>query len=280
MTFEADELGKSRVDLAATLKTLRGQAGKTQAWLARRCNMSQSKVSNIESGKLTPGLVDVELILRALDAPPEWVEQVEALARTANTEWQDVWAQRRTGLERKQNELAGFERSSSEFRYFMLSLVTGLLATPEYVRASLASVPGDHSKAIGRKLERQAVLMDPSKRFTFILTEQAVRWPYLTASAMAMQVDRLVSVSRLPNVRLGVVPLEGYMPNAPLNTFTVYDSRIATVETSTGAMIFRDYRDVSAYLKEFTLYEGYALFGGRARDQLTEWSERFMRQRK
>ncbi|MGW7364782.1 hypothetical protein ACWGI8_15460 [Streptomyces sp. NPDC054841] len=67
--------------------------------------MSQTKVSNIESAKLTPSLVDVELILRALDAPPELVSQVEALTRIANTEWQDVWSQRRTGLEKKQNEL-------------------------------------------------------------------------------------------------------------------------------------------------------------------------------
>ncbi|MFD9790924.1 helix-turn-helix domain-containing protein [Streptomyces sp. NPDC059070] len=275
MTFEPQELGQSKADLAETMKALRKRAGRTQVWLAKRTNMSQTKISNIEGGKLTPSLIDVELVLRALDAPADMVAQVSTLARTANTEWQDVWSQRRTGLEKKQNELAGFEQSSTEFRYFLLSMVTGLLATPEYVRASLAAVPGDHSKAIGKKLERQAVLHDTSKRFTFILTEQAVRWPYLPASAMAMQVDRLVSVSLLSNVRLGIIPLGGHMPNAPLNTFTVYDSRIATVETSTGAMAFRDHRDVSAYLKEFSIYEGYASFGDEARERLSEWASDF-----
>jgi transcriptional regulator with XRE-family HTH domain len=275
LTFEPEELGQSRADLAETLKTLRKRAGRTQVWLAKRCNMSQTKVSNIEGAKLTPSLVDVELILRALDAPPDLVSQVEALTRIANTEWQDVWSQRRTGLEKKQNELAGFEKSSTEFRYFLLSMVTGLLATPEYVRASLASIPGDHSRAIAKKLERQAVLYDASKRFTFILTEQAVRWPYLPGSAMAMQIDRLASVSLLPNVRLGVIPLGGHMPVCPLNTFTVYDTRIATVETSTGAMVFRDRRDVSAYLDEFAVYGGYALFGEQARERLSEWADQF-----
>ncbi|MFE7115892.1 Scr1 family TA system antitoxin-like transcriptional regulator [Streptomyces sp. NPDC057654] len=275
MTFEPQALGQSKADLAETLRTLRKRAGRTQVWLAKRASMSQTKISNIEGGKLTPSLVDVELILRALDAPPDLVAEVSALARSANTEWQDVWSQRRTGLEKKQNELAGFEQSSTDFRYFLLSMVTGLLATPEYVRASLAAIPGDHSKAIGKKLERQAVLHDTSKRFTFILTEQAVRWPYLPASAMAMQVDRLVSVSLLPNVRLGVIPLGGHMPNAPLNTFTVYDSRIATVETSTGAMVFRDHRDVSAYLNEFSVYEGYTAFDDEARERLSEWAGDF-----
>ncbi|MEE1804164.1 helix-turn-helix transcriptional regulator [Streptomyces sp. JV176] len=275
MTFDPDELGQSRTDLAETLKTLRKRAGRTQVWLARRCNASQTKISNIEGAKLTPTLVDVELILRALDAPPQLVTQVTALTRIANTEWQDVWAQRRTGLEKKQNELARFEESATEFRYFLLSMVTGLLATPEYVRASLSGIPGDHSKAIAKKLERQAVLYDTSKRFTFVLTEQAVRWPYLPAPAMALQVDRLISLGLLPNVRIGVIPMGRQLPTCPLNTFTVYDARIATVETSTGAMIFRDHRDVSAYLNEFSVYDGYALHGEEASEQLREWADRF-----
>ncbi|UNO40294.1 helix-turn-helix transcriptional regulator [Streptomyces sp. MST-110588] len=275
MTLNPEELGRSKADLAETLRGLRKRAGITQTRLAQRCNLSQTKVSNIEGAKLTPSLVDVELILRALDAPPELVAQVTALARVANTEWQDVWSQRRTGLEKKQNELAGFEKTSTEFRYFLLSMVTGLLATPEYVRASLAGIPGDHSKAMTKKLERQAVLYDTSKRFTFILTEQAVRWPYVHGAAMAMQLDRLISVSLLPNVRVGVIPLGGHMPVCPLNTFTIYDARTATVETSTGAMVFRDHRDVSSYLNEFSVYEGYALFGEQFREQLTEWAAAF-----
>jgi transcriptional regulator with XRE-family HTH domain len=275
LTFEPEELGQSRADLAETLRTLRKRVGLTQTRLAQRCNMSQTKISNIEGAKLTPSLVDVELILIALDAPPELVSQVTALARNANTEWQDVWTQRRTGLEKKQNELAGFERSATEFRYFLLSMVTGLLATPEYVKASLAHIPGDHSKAIARKLERQSVLYDTSKRFTFILTEQAAKWPFLPAPAMAMQLDRLVSISLLPNIQLGVIPLEGHIPLTPLNTFTIYDTRIATVETQTGAMVFRDRRDVSAYLTEFAAHQGYALFGDEGRERLSEWARRF-----
>lgn len=275
MTLNPDELGQSRNYLADTLRELRKRTGLSQVRLAKRCSLSQTKISNIEGAKLTPSLVDVELILKALDAPPDLVGQVTALARTANTEWQDVWSQRRTGLEKKQNELAGFERNSTEFRYFLLSMVTGLLATHEYVRASLAHIAGDHSKAIARKLERQDVLYDTSKQFTFILAEQAVRWPFLPAPAMAMQVDRLISLSFLPNLRIGIIPLDNHMPVAPLNTFTVYDSRIATVETTTGAMIFRDHRDVSAYLTEFSTYNGYALFGEQARERLSDWASRF-----
>ncbi|MER5813003.1 helix-turn-helix transcriptional regulator [Streptomyces sp. NPDC002033] len=277
MTFDPQQLGESRADLAQTLKTLRKRAGWTQTRLAQRCNMSQTKVSNIESGKLTPALVEVELILRALDAPTSLVTEVMSLARMANIEWKDAWSSRRRGLDKRQNELAGFEKSSTEFRYFLPTMITGLLATPEYVRASIADVPGDQSKTVAKKLERQAVLYDGSKQFTFILTEQAVRWPLIPPAALAMQMDRLASLTRLSNVRIGVIPIgPGVMPG-PLNVFTVYDDRIATVETSTGVMVFRDHRDVSAYLAEFATFQQHALFGEQARERLNEWSSVFTR---
>ncbi|MFE4690241.1 helix-turn-helix domain-containing protein [Streptomyces sp. NPDC056749] len=279
MTFEPERLGQSRSDLAEALRGQRKRAGKTQTWLARRCNMSQTKVSNIEGGKLTPSLADVELILEALGADSPIATEILSLARSANTEWQDHWSSRRRGLDKKQNELARLEAASTELRFFLLSMITGLLATPEYVRASIADVPGDQSKTIAKKLERQQILYDGSKSFTFVLTEQAVRWPLLPPMAMAMQLDRLVSVSRIPNVRLGVIPLGGHIQERPLNTFTVYDRRLATVETGTGALILRDRRDVTAYLEDFNRYEEYAVFGDDCREVLTEWSASFTRPR-
>ncbi|EDY44769.1 helix-turn-helix domain-containing protein [Streptomyces sp. SPB074] len=279
MTFDPETLGQSRNDLAEMLRDQRRRAGKTQTWLARRCAMSQTKVSNIESGKLTPSLLDVEMMLEALGVRESIAAQIFSVARTANTEWQDHWSSRRRGLDKKQNELSRLESASTEFRFFLLSMITGLLATPDYVRASIADVPGDQSRTIAKKLERQQVLYDPKKSFTFVLTEQAVRWPLLPPVAMAMQLDRLASVSRIPSVRLGVIPLSGYLPERPLNTFTVYDRKLATVETGTGALLLRDRRDVLAYLGDFESYERYAAFGDECRELLSEWSVFFTRQR-
>ncbi|ALC29573.1 helix-turn-helix transcriptional regulator [Streptomyces sp. CFMR 7] len=278
MNFEPERLGQSRSDLAEALRSLRKRAGKTQSWLARRCNMSQTRVSNMESGKLTPVIVDVELILEALGTDDPAASQILEMVRTANTEWQDHWSSRRRGLDKKQNELARIETVTTEFRFFLLSAITGLLATPDYVRASLAGTPGDQSKTIAKKLERQSVLHDSSKSFTFLLTEQAVRWPLLSPLAMAVQLDRLASVSRIPHVRLGVIPLAGHISEMPLSTFTLYDRRLATVETGTGVLVLRDHRDVNTYREDFERYESYAVFGDECRELLDEWSRVFTRQ--
>lgn len=275
MTFEPEQLGQSRTDLAEKLRELRKQAGLTGDRLARRCNMSQSQISKFETGKKTPKLVDVERILRALNAPSELVTEITALARIANTEWQDKRSSWRRGMEKRQAELASLESEATELRYFLPAMITGLLATPEYIRASLSHTPGDPSKTVARKLERQAVLYDTAKTFTFLLTEQAVRWATIPHPALAVQIGRLTSLSHLPNIRMGVIPLGTVIPRGPMNTFTVYDDRLATVENFTGRMVFRDPRDVSEHLTVFTSFERCALFGGEARELLEQCADHY-----
>jgi hypothetical protein len=200
------------------------------------------------------------------------IEEVSALARLANTEWRNLRELRRKGLGTRQAELKALEASSAHIRFFLLSMVTGLLATPEYVRASLAHSTADTRKAVAGKLERQAVLYDTTKRFTFILTEQAVRWPVVGPLALAEQMDRLTSLTYLPNVRIGLIPMCSPTPRTPLNTFTIYDTSLTTIETSAGLLVLRDDRDVQSYLEEFSGYESSALFGEDARAKLADWS--------
>ncbi|MET9252262.1 Scr1 family TA system antitoxin-like transcriptional regulator [Streptomyces sp. NPDC003717] len=273
MTLEPEQPGRSRTDLAETLRDLRKRAGLTGDRLARRCNMSQSQISKFETGKRTPSPVDVERILRALEIPPRIAADIMALTRIANTEWQGKRLSWRRGAEKRQAELAALEAEAAEFRYFLPSMITGLLATPDFIRASLSHTPGDPLNILARKLERQTVLYDESKAFTFLLTEQAARWAIVPAPAMAVQIDRLISLSRLPNVRIGVLPIGAVIPRGPMNTFTVYGTRLATVENFTGRLVFRDPRDVGELLAIFSLFESHACFDEEARALLREWSE-------
>ncbi|ARQ70129.1 helix-turn-helix domain-containing protein [Streptomyces marincola] len=275
MTFDPQQLGRSKSDLAETLRTLRRRANRTQVWLAQRCKMSQTKLSNIETGRATPSLVDVELLLSALGPPAGIAAEVRTLARLANTEWQGKRVSWRRGIDKRQAELAGLEQKTTAFRYFLPAMATDLLATPEYIRASLTHSPGDTSKTVARKLERQAVLHDSTKRFTFLLTEQAVRWAIAPPPVMAAHIDRLVSLSRLPNVRIGVLSTGATVSRGPMNTFTVYDRRLVTVETFTGRIVFQDPRDVAEHLSLFDAYTRHAHFADSARKLMEEWADAY-----
>ncbi|MFE4667903.1 Scr1 family TA system antitoxin-like transcriptional regulator [Streptomyces sp. NPDC056716] len=146
------------------------------------------------------------------------------------------------------------------------------------MRESIADTPPtQQAKAVGMKVDRQAVLLDRSKHFTFILTEQAVRYPLVSADAMALQIDRLVSVSRLGNVRIGVLPMDRKFSSTPLSTFTVYDDRLATIETDLGAAVFRGSKDVQSLVARFDGYASHAIFGDNARELLVQWARIFRR---
>lgn len=275
--LEPETLGRRKDELAATLRDLRRHAGLTGARLGARCAISQSKISKIETGKLVPSVTDVARILQALDAPRDLLSEVTALARLANTEFQDTRSLLRKGLEKKQHELSGLERNSTEFRYFLPAMITALLSTPEYLRASLAHIQGDTAKAVARKLERQAVLYDPAKSFWFVLTESAARWPLCPSVVMAIQLDHLASLSYLPNIRIGVIPVPASPPRGPLNTFTVYDDRLVTAETFSGAVVMRDPVDVAFHLDLFGQFAQAAMFADAAREKLAEWAASFRR---
>lgn len=273
--FEPEDLGQRKDELATALREARKRARLTGDRLAARCGISQSKISKIETGKILPSATDVERITAALGVTDERQHELAALARLANTEFQGVRASLKRGLHQKQRELAALEADTRHIRFFLPLMITGLLQTPEYARASLANFPGDHPQAIAKRLDRQASLYNPAKRFTFILTEAAVRWQLCEPRVMAVQMGRLASLSELPNIRLGIIPLDLYVPDGPLNTFTIYDERIATAETFGGVIMMRDPRDVSYHLQLFEFFEKYAVCGDEVRSLLAVYAEMF-----
>jgi transcriptional regulator with XRE-family HTH domain len=271
----ADVLTGHSRGLGATLRGLRQRAGLTGARLGARCAMSQSKISKIETGKIIPSVLDVERILQALNAPPDVLAQVTELAERAHTEFQDVRSLLRKGLDKKQSELSSLEHATTDFRFFLPAMIAGLISTPEYISASLAHIRGDTTKAIAKKIERQAVLYDSGKAFSFVLTESAVRWPVCSPPVMARQLDRLTELSRLANIRLGIIPVAVTAQRGPLNTFTVYDDRLVTAETFSGAVIMRDPLDVALHIELFGRFAGTALFADAARERLEIWASLF-----
>ena len=257
------------------MREARRTAGLTGERLAARCGISQSKISKIETGKILASVTDVERILTALGARQDLTDELLALARVANTEFQSTRADMRRGLYRKQRELAALEADAAHIRFFLPTMITGLLQTPEYARTSLGVFPGDHAQAIAKRLDRQGSLYNRAKRFTFLLTEAAVRWQLVEPSIMAVQMGRLASLAELPNIRLGIIPLDTCIPDGPLNTFTVYDDRIATAETFGGVIMMRDPRDVAYHLELFAFFERYAVFGDEVRKLLEQYAHNF-----
>lgn len=284
MAIEPETQARERKDLAEALRGLRRASGLSGERLALRCNMSQTKISRIETGRTLPTVLDVERILKALAVPGEVADELLRLARRANVDYASWRAYARVGLYHKQAELKALESSSRVMRHFLPAIPTGLLHVREYAVETLSpTVPSDPARDIARtvqaRMARQAILDDQSRTFWFLMTEQAVMWQRASLSAMAAQCAHMAEVNRKPNVEIGIIPQDAHVPGTPMNIFVVYDDRLVTVELFSGEVVLRDPRDITQHLGLFELFWSHALIGNEASAFLEEAAGRFMRQR-
>ena len=280
MSIEPNDNHAER-DLADTLRQLRKAADLSGERLAARCAMSQTKVSRIERGKALPSVVDVERILSALEVPTDAATELLNLARRANvqhTSWRSV---AELGLWRKQDELKAVAESSSAMRHFLPAMPSGLLHVPDYARYALSAKVGsdparDVDKAVDARLNRQQVLADESRRFVFLMTEQAVKWKRAPRDVMAEQCAHTATLADRPNVDIAIIPASAEVYGAPMNSYVIYDDRLVIAELFSGEVALRDYKDISYHLDLFSFFYDRALTGERARAFLLAARDEFM----
>ncbi|MFF9027892.1 helix-turn-helix domain-containing protein [Streptomyces iakyrus] len=272
----------NQAELGAALRALRQASGKEAKVVARSAVMSTAKLSKIENGRVAPATADVERILTALDVSPEIKAEYLAAARAQATEATAWRLFRRMGYHKKQQQIRALESSMTLLRLFQPSLVPGLLQTPEYIRAVLEPkglTDEQLSRTVSARIERQRVLYDTSKALHFVVTEPVLRWRLLPPAMMAGQLDRIVSVSRLPNVDVRVAPLDAPQRDVPGHSFVIRDERVVTVETTHAEVVVTDPRDVSLYVEKFDRFASVSLAGDAMRDLVEGIRDAFLHER-
>ncbi|WP_084037196.1 helix-turn-helix domain-containing protein [Haloechinothrix halophila] len=267
--------GHRRRNLAVALRDLRNASGLSRERLAAKAQLSQSKISRVETGRTIPTVADTERILRALEVPKSVATELLSLARAANVDYASWRSVARLGIWHKQNELKSLANDSAYVRQFLPAIPSGLLQTPEYARETFTpAVDGrparDVDRAVQARMDSQECLDDESRRFSFILTEQALDWRQAPQEVMASQRERLVEVSSRSNVDLAVLPIDAVVKVPALNVFVVYDDRLVIVETFSGEMALRDPRDVSYHLNLFDYFYDLSLHGDDARTRIMQ----------
>ncbi|MCF2529818.1 helix-turn-helix domain-containing protein [Yinghuangia soli] len=270
-------------DIGAALRALRSASGLTAATLARRAAMSAGKLSKIENGRVRPTAADVELLLTALGVSDEARGEFVAAVRAAATEATAWRLLRRMGPSKHQQAIRALEAQTTTLRLFQGQLIPGLLQTPEYASAVLSLPPGlpEQTKAatLAARLARQTILYEEGRTFHFLVCEHVLRWLICTPTVMAVQLDRLVSLSRLPAVRIGVLPLAARMPDFPMTCFSLHDTRLVLVETFHAEITTTDPSDVQTYAATFERFAAAAVFGDDMRAVVETVRDEFLRDR-
>ncbi|WP_328915818.1 MULTISPECIES: helix-turn-helix domain-containing protein [unclassified Streptomyces] len=275
-------MSSERKDLGIALRALRTASGLTGATVARRACMSAGKLSKIENGRVLPTVADVDLILTALDLSGSAKDELLRAARFSATEATAWRVLRRMGPWKHQQSIQAVEAQTTTLRLFQGQLIPGLLQIPEYIAAVFTLLPEQseetRSKAASARLERQRALYDQTRRFEFLICEHVLRWLISDRAIMAMQLDRLVSLSRLPNVNIGVIPLGRKMPDFPMTCYSVYDERLVIVETFHSQITTRDPADIRIYLSTFDQFSAVALYGDEMRSAVECIRDEYLRE--
>ena len=257
----------ARRELGARLRTLREAASLTGTQAAKRSGMSQPKISKIEHAVLLPSVEDVETLLRLYGARAGDREQLLELARSLHATYESTRTVMRKEAERSQRQIAAIEAGTHLMRTFELAWVAPLLQAPEYTRQALTtgSRPDEIAAALAARQERQLALYDENRRFHFILAENALRVRPGPPAILRTQLDRITSLSTLPNVRVGVIPARAELTDIPRHGFDIYDERLVTVSLETSTVTLMERRQVNRYIELYSELIKDALWAEEAR---------------
>jgi transcriptional regulator with XRE-family HTH domain len=243
--------------LALELRRLREAAKLTCEEVADHLECSASKISRVETGRVSVSPRDVRDMLELYGVPAEQGESLVQLARDSRQKgW---WHAFSDTMQPQMATYVGLESAASEIRIYEVSLIPGLLQTEDYaravIRAGMMNSPSeDVERKVALRMARQpAVTRDDPPKIWAVLDEAALRRRVGGAGLMRMQLEHLLAQGALPNVAIQVIPFAGGAHPAMGRPFIVLvfpervDTDVVYLEDLTSALYVEDNAEVDRY---------------------------------
>jgi hypothetical protein len=202
-----------RILLGNQLRALREANGVTRETAGWEIRASESKISRMELGRVGFKERDVADLLTLYGVTDEKERAaLLALAREANTPgW---WHRYSDVMPSWFQSYLGLESAAALIRTYEVQFVPGLLQTPAYARAVILL---GHADAPAAEIERRVQLRVNRQRLLHraapaapelwvVVDEAALRRPIGGPGVMREQIQWLIELSQLPNVRLQIIP--------------------------------------------------------------------------
>jgi transcriptional regulator with XRE-family HTH domain len=199
MANDRDPETNAAAFLGAELRRARMAAGiKSQDKLAQMLGYDRSVIAKAETGERPPSEDVMEALVKALGLG-QVVTRLASLAR------------RSTGIPAWFLDWVAIERDAVTLHTWQSALIPGLLQTPEYARAVLASwrldTDGDIEAKLAARTGRQAIVdRDDPPDLCALLDESVLHRCIGSAAIMAGQLEHLARAARRPNVTIQLVP--------------------------------------------------------------------------
>ena len=253
--------------LALELRRLREGAKLTCEEVAEQLECSASKISRVETGRVSVSPRDVRDMLEIYSVPELQREALVQLARESRQKgWWHAYAD---SLQPHVATYLGMESAASDIRIYEVNLIPGLLQTEEYARAVLtagtvSSPRSDVERQVALKMERQRLAMT-SPNVWAVLDEAALRRQVGGPEVMRVQLEYLRELGALRNVRLQIIPFGGGAHPAMGRPFIILafgeeaDPDVVYLKNLTGALWVENVEEVDRYNVFFNHLQATAL---------------------
>jgi len=242
--------------LALELRGLREAAKLTCEEVADRLECSASKISRVETGRVSVSPRDVRDMLEIYGVPEEQRDGLVQLARDSRQKgW---WHAYRDSTPGHFGTYFGLESAASEIRIYKVSRIPTLLQTEDYARAMLEAGKGTKwlwtgDGVLPALMERQQqARTNPSLVWT-VLDEAALRRQVGGPETMRAQLEYLIEQTELPNVFLQVIPFRSGahvamdLPFVVLTFPDAGDPSVVCLGYPTGGVWIEDLAEVAEY---------------------------------
>jgi transcriptional regulator with XRE-family HTH domain len=194
--------------LGLELRQLREDANLTIEQVATRLEVSDSKISRIETGQVSATPRDVRDMAALYGVTGQRVENLKQLAReTREKPWFNQYSD--TTI------FAEFEAEASTILAFSPMILPGLFQTSDYARAIIRGIrydlpPEEIDRRLEFRMKRQARLTETTPPQLWVVIDEAILQRIIgDPMIMHHQLKSLVETARLPHVTLQVLPFVG-----------------------------------------------------------------------
>jgi transcriptional regulator with XRE-family HTH domain len=201
------------------LRRLREHADLTGEDVAERLGWSASKVSRIELYRTGVKTADLTKLLELYGVTG--IHQAELLALATEPRRKGWWEAYSDALPEEYSAYIVMEAEAESLEGWSPQLVYGLLQTPDYARAVIEAhmgstvglPPGKIRQRVQTRIERQQMVTGQRRLPLTVVLDQSVLMRRVgDARIMREQLDHLIEMSELDNVRIQVLPLDGSHP--------------------------------------------------------------------
>lgn len=270
-TLPAEVVAEQQGVLGARLRTLRRHRRLGSVEVARRVGKTQTTITRVELGQISPDPDLVRALCDIYDAAESERAELIRLAEAVRVESKRSRIVLPRGASQLQRTWQEMDRNSTLRRTYSPTIVPGILQTAGYIRIIFDGAIGDEDmdEVVAGRLARRATLgKDAAQQHVIVVTEGALRWQLGSAGLMVEQVEVIAEASRVPNLRLGVIPWTRPVRFTCTHTFNLYDDAAVVVGTEVSSAVFTDPDDVQLYVDLFRQAEAAAVFGDDARREL------------